>query len=181
MLICVRQKGECEGEEDASIIIPDNWWLNNINTKCLLACMVHRQNKELVNDCTAAPPGQTRETQRRSAQSRLVNDRSQDRAAIAATAQDNDPDLRLQKKMRLSIAQMSVIKAQSDVVSMQIKLLNENKDSYVSRHGADKWQRKITDLLDKLPDLVQDLLSQPTVNNELFNSDSESESGETAV
>ncbi len=57
-----------------------------------------------------------------------------------------------QKNIRNNIEQMSVIKAQNDVVTMQLQLCNKNKEAYITAFGEAEYNSKIIDLLNKLSD-----------------------------
>ncbi len=120
----------------------------------LLCVQVHRQNKELSNNCSNAEPGQPRTEQRNTARVRLASER----AAEKAEQQAIDPEYKLLKKIKLNCGQLSVLKNQSDIVSMQLRMFAENKESYVKIHGEDEYDEKITTLLGKLPDPVVSLM-----------------------
>ena len=143
--------------------IPSDYWLKSTKLIFLLGCMVHLRSKEVAVVCSDLPSGDTRDTQRANARVRLASEREQERISNAASTmatRDKDLEYQLQKRMRFSIAQVSIIKSQSDIVSLQLKLYTENKDSFVNRHSEEEYDNKINDLLKKLPDPVQDLLAQ---------------------
>ena len=47
---------------------------------------------------------------------------------------------------------MSVIKSQNDIVSVQLRLYNENRETFIATMGEGTYNQKIIDLLNKLPD-----------------------------
>ena len=47
---------------------------------------------------------------------------------------------------------MSVIKSQNDIISVQLRFYNKNKDAFIAAKGEDANNHKIIDLLNKLPD-----------------------------
>ncbi len=96
---------------------------------------------------TTLPPGQSREVQRQNAAARVANERD---AARKVRKRDSDDDA--VKKIRNNIGQMSVIKAQNDVVSTQLRLYNENREAFIAAFGEDGYNRKVIELLKKLPD-----------------------------
>ena len=69
---------------------------------------------------------------------------------------------------------MSIIKSQNDVVSTQICLYNENKNSFIAKMGEEKQHERITELLDKLANPVVKLLA----NEESVNDDEDMEEDE---
>ena len=52
--------------------MPKGYWLKGEKTKFLLACMVHRSNKEIATQCSLLPAGPTREVQRSNAAARVA-------------------------------------------------------------------------------------------------------------
>ena len=49
------------------------------------------------------------------------------------------------------IGEMSVIKSENEVVLSQLRLYNENKESFISAMGEEAYDNKIMELLEKLP------------------------------
>ena len=59
--------------------MPNNYWLKVEKTKLLLACMVHRGNKEIAAQCLLLAAGQTRKVQRGNAAARVAAERAEAR------------------------------------------------------------------------------------------------------
>ena len=135
--------------EDIIPFIPNDYWLRGTKTRCLLACMVHRMNKEVATNVSSLRPGQTREEQHENAAERIVMERQ---IARNARKRDNDEEDTTHKRLRNHIGMMSVIKSQNDVVSVQLCLYNENRQAFIATMGEDAYNQKIIDLLNKLPD-----------------------------
>jgi uncharacterized membrane protein YgaE (UPF0421/DUF939 family) len=91
------------------------------------------------------------ESQRRNAAARIQSERDDASKARKKSAADNDDD-EVQKKARRTYAEMSMIKSQSDLVSEQLRLYREHKESYVTIMGEEKYHKTILDILKKLPD-----------------------------
>ncbi|KAL3801992.1 hypothetical protein HJC23_010336 [Cyclotella cryptica] len=121
-------EAQCEGLSDEEIVqhVPEDYWLKGANTRCLLVVMVHRLNKEVVTICSTLNPGQTRENQRRNAAARVQTECEETSVAL--------------------------VKSQNDLVSSQLRLYQENKDSFISIMGEEKYHETIMSLLKKLPD-----------------------------
>ena len=115
--------------------------------------MVHRTNKEIGTNVATLTPGQTRDIQRNNAAARIVAER-----ATAGKTRKLESEDETHKRIRNQIGQMSVIKAQNDVVSTQLRLYNKNRAAFVAALGKDEYNNKIIDLLKKLP--------EPQCNNE---------------
>ena len=52
----------------------------------------------------------------------------------------------------MNIGKTSLIKSRSDLVATQLGLYNNNKASFIAALGQDAYDRKIIELLNKLPD-----------------------------
>ncbi len=64
-----------------------DFWLKGCKTRCLLACMVHRTNKEIVSNVDALNLGQLREIQHKNAVAIIVAERD-----TACKAQKRESD-----------------------------------------------------------------------------------------
>ncbi len=93
------------------------------------------------------PHGQSREVQCNNAAVRVANERE-----MAKKVRKRDSDHEAVKKIQNSIGQMSMIKAQNDVVFTQLRLYNENKDALIGAFGEEGYNTKLIKLLKKLPD-----------------------------
>ena len=93
------------------------------------------------------PPGQSREVQRQNAAVHVANEREAGRKV-----QKRESDDEAVKKIQNSIEQMSVIKAQNGVVSTQLRLYNKKRDAFIAAFGEEGYNRKVIELLKKLPD-----------------------------
>ena len=66
------------GHDEADTVMrqmPKDYWLKGDNSRFLLACMVHRTNKEVTTECSRLPAGSTRKVQRNSAAARIAAER----------------------------------------------------------------------------------------------------------
>ena len=72
-LFSIQKPGLVEGLDDDEIQnnIPRDFWLKNNNTRCLLAAMVHRKNKEIATDYSSQEAGSTRANIREGSRIRL--------------------------------------------------------------------------------------------------------------
>ena len=116
--------------------------------KSFLAKRVHRHNKEISTNVSNLPAGQTRKEQRRVAEARVIEDRENARAVRHAS----DESIKQCQAVQMSIAQLALIKTQSDSISLQLRLFHDNKAHYVAKHGEDAWVEKVNSLLELLPD-----------------------------
>ena len=164
-----------DNDNDVMTQMPKDYWLKGENTKFLLACMVHRTNKEIATQCSSLPAGSTREVQRNNAAARVAAERS---AARKERKKRENEDITGQR-IRNSMGQTSLIKSRNELVMTQIRMYNENKDAFVATMGQDAFNAKIMELLNKLPDpaTVRTSLDDPYVDEDLDN-DNEEEAGD---
>ena len=105
-------------------------WLKRGKTRCLLACMVHRTNKEIASSVASLNPGQSREIQRNNATARIVAE-----CDTARKTRKRESDDENHKRIWNQIRHMSVIKVQNDIVLSQLCLYNENSAAFVAALG----------------------------------------------
>jgi hypothetical protein len=146
---CFNEKLEVAADEDESVMreMPKEYWLKGAKSKHLLACMVHRCNKEIAAECARLPSAQTREDQRRAAAARVANER----AAASKVRSNQNAEEKKEKRIRLMIAENSLIKTKNDLITTQLELYNRNKSSYVAALGQEAYDNKIISLLNELP------------------------------
>ena len=61
--------------------IPSDFWLKGCKTRCVLAYMVYRTNKEIASIVAALTPGHSKEIQRNNVVARIVEERDTARKA----------------------------------------------------------------------------------------------------
>mgnify|MGYP006159130549 CR=1 FL=1 len=160
---------EVAADEDERVLreMPKEYWLKGANTKHFLACMVHRRNKEVAVEYARLPSVQTREDKRRAAAARVANEH----AAASKARSNQNAEERQEKRIRLMIAENSLIKTKNDLITMQLELYNRNKSSYVAALGQEAYDNKIISLLNELP-------SSSKVHNSLCEGNLEDSDGE---
>jgi hypothetical protein len=135
-------------EEDILGIIPSTWEYTTPVMNSFLSKRVHRHNKEISPNVFDLPSGQTRKKKRRVAKAHVIEDREN----AQAVRQASEESMRQRHAVQMSIAQLTLIKTQSDSISLQLRLFHHNKAHYVSKHGKDAWVAKVNSLLEFLPD-----------------------------
>ena len=109
------------GPDNSNDIIdqmPKDYWLKGDNTKFLLACMVHRTNKEIAMQCSSLPAGLTREVQRNNAAARVAAERSVARKERKIRESEDITGQRI----RNSMGQTSLIKSRNELVMTQMRM-----------------------------------------------------------
>jgi hypothetical protein len=131
--------------EEILVLVSNTW--EYTYAKSFLAKKVHRNNKEISSVVSHLPPGKTRKQQRKEAEARTVEDRSNARAVCQAA----DDAAGERRALQLRMAKMAMVKSQTDSISLQLRLFQDHKDHFISKHGELKWIERVNALLDKLP------------------------------
>ncbi len=155
---------EEDDEEVLSRVKLTSHWLKQ--TKCLLACMVHRNSKEIAPMCTTQARGQTRNEQRNNSRNHLAESRAEE----IAQAREADPLNRKYKRIKLTQEALSVVSAQNKVIGDQLKMFSENKEAFISINSEAEYNEMVTKMLKKLPN--------PDIISDLFDDDEEAASPE---
>ena len=132
--------------------MPKDYWLRGGPTKCFLACMVHRCNEEIATTCSSLPAAQSREVQRENAAARIAAECT---AAKKAWKRQDDDEIKV-GRICANIGETSLIKSRNDLVDTQLQQYNSNnKESFIAALGQEAHDKKIIELLNKLPDPEQ--------------------------
>ena len=153
---------DADNDNDVLKQMPKDYWLKGDNTKFLLACMVHRTNKEIATKCSSLPASVTREVQRSNAAARVAAERLEARNERKRRERDDITGLRICNNM----GQTSLIKSRNELVMNQIRLYNENKEAFIATMEQEAFNAKIMELLNKLPDpsSIRMSIDDPNVN-----------------
>jgi hypothetical protein len=136
--------------------IPDGWWLNHDVCKYILACLVHKDNKDIMTRPMQQPPGHSCVEARERKEKAL-------RGKRAATKADppvekyGDVDHQL-KKVRVEGLQLQVaknradaIKTRVDAIRAQIEMMQQMESIYARKMGQDKYEEMIVSLMNQMP------------------------------
>ena len=155
--------------DDADVYsdIPADWWLfPDSKARLLLACMVHRRNKEIAPLCTGHKRGQTRETQRQAKEARVTQQREEERQDRANRIQ-SDPRMQRQQRLQEDVARMAIIEKDIDAtakkasyVEKMIEIYYKTQGNLVARYGQEWFDNKIAETVAMLPDGNKSLLEQ---------------------
>ncbi len=131
--------------------IPDDWWLSNETCKYMLACLMHKDNKDISVKPTKLVPGWT---QRKACQEkeRAVADKHAKAKAerLTHSEQYGDVDHAI-KKARVAGMKSHAEKIAIDTIISQVNLLQENSEFYKEIHGEERYKTMIINLLNQLP------------------------------
>ena len=90
---------DADNDNDVLKQMPKDYWLKGDNTKFLLACMVHRTNKEIATRCSSPPASVTREVQRSNAAARVAAEGSEARKERKKQERDDITGQRIRNNM----------------------------------------------------------------------------------
>ena len=76
----------------------------------------------------------------------------EERVNASVVREAADESVQAHRRLQLLVGKLAASKTISDNIALQLRLLNEHKDHYVSKHGEESWVEKVNDLLSKLPD-----------------------------
>jgi len=161
--------------------IPATWWLDNVSCKYILSVLVHKNNKDISTTPTLLPSGPKRKAIRESKKKAAEQERAAARAkqrdeASSAQRSDNrsavprsvggevsvvsdklrdDVDLQA-KKARIDGMRSVIDLKRIDAINTQIAVMERLEKVYVARMGRDMYERKLVNLANKLPDMLEE-------------------------
>ena len=132
--------------------IPDGWWLTSETCKFMLACLVHKDNKDLSCHPTKLPPGRTRKELRKDKKRDVTEERANARLDRPTPTQGTYGDFdRAIKKAKMEGMNAYSKKTELDMIVTQINTMRENADILKSIHGEAEYNKRVADLIDQLP------------------------------
>ena len=143
-----------EDPRSIAAAIEQNWWLESDTCKYMLSCVIHYNNKDILTNATKLPAGSTRVKQRIKESKQLHDERSTAKVSSASSnlsvtmSIDDELNGARVSGMKSQIQQNKII-----AISNQIKILQENKNLYVSSIGQDEFDKQIVNLIRQLPGL----------------------------
>jgi hypothetical protein len=136
--------------------IPGGWWLNHDVCKYILACLVHKDSKDITTWPTQQPPGHSSVEARERKEKALGGERAAAKAD-PPVEKYGDVDHQL-KKVRVEGLQSQVaknhvdaIKTCVDAIRAQIDMMQQMESVYVRKMGQDKYDNMIVLLMNQMP------------------------------
>jgi hypothetical protein len=132
--------------------IPDGWWLTSETCKFMLACLVHKDNKDISSRPTNLPPGRSRIAARKEKELAISVERGKAKMDRPVPAQETygDVDIAI-KKAKVEGMKSYASKTATDMIVTQVKLMRENAEIFKSIHGENQYNTMIANLLCQLP------------------------------
>jgi hypothetical protein len=136
--------------------IPNGWWPMSETCKFMLACLVHKDNKDISSGPTKLPPGRSRVDARKEKGRAISEERSKAKAErpvpAAQSAQERYGEVdHAIKKARVEGMKSHAAKVDVDMIILQVNVMHENAEFYKKKHGEHKYESMIVNLLNQLP------------------------------
>jgi len=118
----------------------------------MLACFVHKENKDISCKPTKLASGRTRKDARKEKEQALAEERAKAKEKRPVTDRERvgDVDLAI-KKAKVKGMKSHAEKIAVDTIVSQVNLLRENQAFYQEVHGEEQYKKMIVNLLNKLP------------------------------
>ena len=118
----------------------------------MLACLVHKNNKDISSKPTKLAPGRSRKEARKEKERAVADERANAKLQRPISDRERFGDVELAiKKARVEGMKSHSEKIAVDSIVAQVNLLRENQAFYQEIHGEDKYRAMIVNLLNKLP------------------------------
>ena len=118
----------------------------------MLACLVHKNNKDISSKPTKLAPGRSRKEACKEKERALADERAKARLQHPISDREHFGDIELAiKKTRVDRMKNNSEKIAVDTIVAQVNLLCENQAFYQEVHGEEKYRVMIVNLLNKLP------------------------------
>ena len=132
--------------------IPDGWWLTSKTCKFMLACLVHKDNKDISSRPTNLPPGRSRIAARKEKERAISVERGKAKMDCPVPAQETYGDIKIAiKKAKIEGMKSYASKTAMDMIVTQVNLLREYAEIFKSIHGESEYNTMISNLLCQLP------------------------------
>jgi hypothetical protein len=119
----------------------------------MLACLVHKDNKDILSMPTKLAPGRTQKNARQEKEKVVAEQRAKakaERPVPASHERYGDVNHAI-KKAKVADMQLHVEKIAVDSIISQVNVLRENAEFYKEFHGEERYKSMIVNLLNQLP------------------------------
>jgi len=147
--------------------IPEGWWLTSETCKFMLACLVHKDNKDISSRPTKLPPGRSRSAARKEKEHAILEEQVKAKTDRPVPAQETygDVDLAI-KRAKVQGMKSYASKTATDMIVTQVNLMRENAEIFKSIHGESEYNSMIVNLLCQLPGVNRNAGTNRTVETE---------------
>jgi hypothetical protein len=138
--------------------IPPTWWMEHSSCKYILSVLVHKDNKDISTHPTKLPAGPKRNDIRKVTKRTVEKERAThriQRADLSVSDKDDDVD-QLAKKAKIDGMRSVINLKRIEAINTQIAVMERLENVYVARMGRDAYERKLVNLANKLPDMLEE-------------------------
>ena len=144
--------------------IPPTWWMEHSLCKYILSVLIHKDNKDISTQPTKLPQGPMRKDIRKVTKRTVEQERATARVQRLASGSVGDvsivsdkDDVDQQAKKAKIDGMRSVIELKKiEAINTQIAVMERLENVYVARMGRDAYERKLVNLANKLPDMLEE-------------------------
>jgi len=137
-----------DDETSVLSVIPHTWWLEHVSCRYMLACLVHKDNKDVSCRPTKLPAGKSRSAIRKDSELALKEERA---AAKLSRPVDTHGDMEYQmKKARVDGIKVYTKKIAVESIISQIAVMKDNEDLYKEMLVEHAYKTQLVGLLSEL-------------------------------
>ena len=138
--------------------------MEHSSCKYILSVLIHKDNKDISTQPTKLPPGPKRKDIRKVTKRTVEQERATARVQRLASGSVGDvsivsdkDDVDQQAKKAKIDGMRSVIELKKiEAINTQIAVMERLENVYVARMGRDAYKRKLVNLANKLPDMLEE-------------------------
>jgi hypothetical protein len=143
--------------------IPPTWWMEHSSCKYILSVLVHKDNKDISTHPTKLPAGPKRNDIRKVTKRTVEKERATHRiqrflsgSGADLSVSDKDDVDQLAKKAKIDGMRSVINLKKIEAINTQIAVMERLENVYVARMGRDAYERKLVNLANKLPDMLEE-------------------------
>ena len=145
--------------------IPPIWWMEHSSCKYILSVLVHKDNKDISTQPTKLPAGPKRKDIRKMTKRTVEKERATHRVQLfssgsgrgeVSVSSDKDDVDQLAKRAKINGMLLVINLKKIEAINTQIAVMERLENVYVARMGRDAYERKLVNLANKLPDMLEE-------------------------
>ena len=141
--------------------VPTNWWLEHVSCKYILSLLVHKDNKDISSQPANLPAGPKRKDIREAKRKSVEKERADTRRLLMSEVSGGNLSSLSEKenvdheakKAKIDGMRSVIGLKKIEAISSQIAVMERLENVYVARMGREAYERKLVNLVNKLPDI----------------------------
>jgi hypothetical protein len=138
--------------------------MEHSSCKYILSVLIHKDNKDISTQPTKLPPGPKRKDIRKVTKRTVEQERATARVQRLASGSvgnvsivsDKDDVDQQAKKAKIDGMRSVIELKKIEAINTQIAVMERLENVYVARMGRDAYERKLVNLANKLPDMLEE-------------------------